>query len=140
MSTIASPREPSVTGSRRLPILSTPTSSSRPSIDSPRGLRSESASPSRGPAPAIAAAPRRNRAALREYYNLKKEEKEKPDDADSVYSINDFSEVLESEMDREGFDGEAFVVAALERQSLGELLKTYNSVLTGEDPLCIGYA
>ncbi|KAI9743348.1 MAG: hypothetical protein M1818_003194 [Claussenomyces sp. TS43310] len=124
MSTIASPRDTSVTG-RRLPQISTPTSSNRPSIDSPRGLRSASASPNRGPAPQ----PRRNRAALREYYNLKREE-QKTDDASSEYSINDHSDVQEGEMDREGFDGEAYVKHALETQSLEELLKTYNQVLT----------
>jgi hypothetical protein len=35
-------------------------------------------------------------------------------------------------MDREGFDGEAYVRHTLETQSLEELLKTYNQVLTGE--------
>jgi len=42
----------------------------------------------------------------------------------------DHSELRESEMDREGFDGEAYVRGVLESQSLGELLKTYNRVLT----------
>jgi vacuolar protein sorting-associated protein 51 len=60
---------------------------------------------------------------------LKKEEK--ADDAGSEYSINDHSDVQESEMDREGFDGEAYIKNALETQSLEELLKTYNQVLTG---------
>jgi vacuolar protein sorting-associated protein 51 len=124
MSTIASPRESSVTG-RRLPSIATPTSSSRPSIDSPSNVRSADASPNRNPPPQ----PRRNRAALREYYNLKKEEK--ADDASSEYSINDHSDVQESEMDREGFDAEVYVKQALETQSLEELLKTYNQVLTG---------
>lgn len=124
MSTIASPRESSVTG-RKLPTISTPTSSSRPSIDSPSNARSAEASPNRNPAPQ----PRRNRAALREYYNLKKEEK--ADDAGSEYSINDHSDVQESEMDREGFDGEAYTRHVLETQSLEELLKTYNQVMTG---------
>jgi hypothetical protein len=127
MSTIASPRDTSVTG-RRLPQISTPTSSSRPSFDSPHGGRSSSASPNRGPSAAAAPQPaRRNRAALREYYNLKQAQ---ADDAGSEYSIND-SEVQESEMDRENFDGEGFVKHALEGQNLEELLKTYNSVLTG---------
>ena len=125
MSTIASPRESSVPG-RKLPTISTPTSSSRPSIDSPSNVRSADASPNRN----LPAQPRRNRAALREYYNLKKEEKS--DDAGSEYSINDHSDVLESEMDREGFDAEAYIKQALETQSLEELLKTYNQVLTGQ--------
>lgn len=125
MSTIAKPRDTSVTG-RRVPLISTPSSSTRPSMDSPRGIRSASASPNRGPGPQ----PRRNRAALREYYNLKREE-QKPDDASSVFSINDHSDVQESEMDRDGFDGEAYVKHVLETQSLKELLKTYNQILTG---------
>jgi hypothetical protein len=88
-------------------------------------VRSTEVSPNRNPAPQ----PRRNRAALREYYNLKKEEK--ADDAGSEYSINDHSDVQESEMDREGFDGEAYVKHVLETQNLEELLKTYHQVLTG---------
>lgn len=123
MSTIASPRETHVTG-RKLSAISTPTSSTRPSIDSPSHVRSTEASPNRNPAPQ----PRRNRAALREYYNLIKEEK--ADDAGSEYSINDHSDVQESEMDREGFDAEAYIKHVLETQSLEELLKTYNQVLT----------
>lgn len=42
------------------------------------------------------------------------------------------SEVQESEMDREGFDGEAWVKEILETKSLEELMRTYNSVLTGK--------
>jgi hypothetical protein len=128
MSTIASPRESSVSG-RKLPTISTPTSSSRPSIDSPSNARSTEASPNRNPAPQ----PRRNRAALREYYNLKKEDK--ADDAGSEYSINDHSDVQESEMDREGFDAEVYIKHVLETQNLEELLKTYNQVLTGQTSL-----
>jgi hypothetical protein len=109
---------------RKVPTIATPPSSSRPSIDNAQ-IRSSSPSPNRGPPQ-----PRRNRAALREYYNIRKEEK--PDDVGSEYSINDHSEVQEGEMDREGFDGEAYVKHALETQSLEELLKTYNQVLTGE--------
>ena len=123
MSTIASPRDTSVNG-RRVPLISTPTSSSRPSLENPR---SSEASPSRAPQPQ----PRRNRAALREYYNLKKAQEEQVnDEASEASSINDYSEVQESELDREGFDGEAYVKHVLETQSLGELLRTYNGVLT----------
>jgi len=35
-------------------------------------------------------------------------------------------------MDRVGFDGEAYIKHVLETQSLEELLKTYNQVLTGQ--------
>jgi hypothetical protein len=125
MSTIASPRDASLPR-RPIPQLHTPSSSTRPSIDSPRlGARSESASPSRGPAT------RRNRAALREYYNLKNREKEEKEEVESEWSVNEGSDVAESEMDGEGFDGEAFVRRVLETQGLGELLATYNGVLTG---------
>ncbi|OBT49049.1 hypothetical protein VE00_00125 [Pseudogymnoascus sp. WSF 3629] len=124
MSTIASPRESSLPR-RQIPQIHTPTGSSRPSIDSPR---IGSSSPNQGPAP------RRNRAALREYYNIKSADAEAGkgdiDDASSEYSINDQSDVQESEMDQEGFDGEVYVKRVLETQNLEELLRTYNGVLT----------
>lgn len=125
MSTIASPRESSLPR-RQIPQIHTPTGSSRASIDSPR---IGSSSPNRGPAP------RRNRAALREYYNIKSADAESGkgdiDDASSEYSINDQSDVQESEMDQEGFDGDVYVKRVLETQNLEELLRTYNGVLTG---------
>lgn len=40
----------------------------------------------------------------------------------------------ESELDAEGFDGEAYVKKCLEGQTLEELMKTYNQVLTGSCP------
>lgn len=124
MSTIAQPRESSVNG-RRVPLLTTPTSSTRPSLDH---SRSSEPSPNRGSSVAI---PRRNRAALREYYNLKKGQDAPTDDAASeVSSIHFDSEVQESEMDKDGFDGEKYVKEVLEKQTLGELLRTYNGVLT----------
>ncbi|EDN97327.1 hypothetical protein SS1G_11852 [Sclerotinia sclerotiorum 1980 UF-70] len=124
MSTIAQPRESSVNG-RRVPLLTTPTSSTRPSLDH---SRSTEPSPNRGPSIAI---PRRNRAALREYYNLKKGQEAPTDDAASEASSVHFdSEVQESEMDKDGFDGKKYVKEVLEKQTLGELLRTYNGVLT----------
>jgi chromosome segregation ATPase len=124
MSTIASPRDPSVNGGRRIPIITTPTSSSRTSLENPR-----SADPS--PNRAATAQPRRNRAALREYYNLKNVPEEQLGDGTSeVSSIHDFSEVQESEMDRADFDAPSYIKHILETQSLGELLQTYNGVLT----------
>jgi hypothetical protein len=73
---------------------------------------------------------------LREYYNIKSADAEGGkgdiDDASSEYSINDQSDVQESEMDQEGFDGEAYVKRVLETQNLEELLRTYNGVLTGQ--------
>ncbi|KAF7912221.1 uncharacterized protein EAF01_001242 [Botrytis porri] len=124
MSTIAQPRESSVNG-RRVPLLTTPTSSTRPSLDH---SRSSEPSPNRGSSVAI---PRRNRAALREYYNLRKGQDAPTDDAASeVSSIHFDSEVQECEMDKDGFDGEKYVREVLEKQTLGELLRTYNGVLT----------
>jgi hypothetical protein len=124
MSTIATPRDPSVNGGRRIPIISTPTSSSRTSLENPR---SAEPSPNRSTAPQ----PRRNRAALREYYNLKNvPEGQQGDGASEESSIHDFSEVQEGELDRAGFDAAAYVKQVLETQSLGELLRTYNGVLT----------
>jgi vacuolar protein sorting-associated protein 51 len=130
MSTIASPRESSVNG-RRVPIISTPTSSSRPSLEIPR---SSEASPSRGPSQTQ---PKRaNRAALREYYNLKKAQDAPStpinDAASEVSSIHDSSnsEVLKSELDQAHFDANAYISQVLSTQSLSELLRTYNGVLT----------
>jgi len=131
MSTIASPRESSVNG-RRVPIISTPTSSSRPSLDIPR---SSEASPSRGPSQTQ---PKRaNRAALREYYNIKKAQDDASstpinDAASEASSIHDSSnsEVLESELDHANFDANAYINHVLSTQSLSELLRTYNGVLT----------
>jgi len=128
MSTIASPRDSSVNGSR-IPQISTPTSSSRPSLEKPR---SASSSPNRGPSNK---APKRNRAALREYYNLKKAVSElnqtqaPSSSASSIHDNNSLSEVTESELDSPSFNAEEYVKHVLETQSLGELLRTYNGVL-----------
>ncbi|KAH8661643.1 Vps51/Vps67-domain-containing protein [Tricladium varicosporioides] len=139
MTSIASPRETSVPARPRIPHISTPTSSSRPSFEinshSPN-LRSADASPNR--APPINQPKRANRAALREYYNLKKaqDEKDKAGDRDDAVSeassIHDFhsSEVAESEMDRPDFDASSYTKHILETQSLSELLRTYNGILT----------
>jgi hypothetical protein len=130
MSTIASPRDTSVNG-RRIPQISTPTSSSRPSLDLP--ARSTDASPSRAP---LQAPPKRNRAALREYYNLQSSPNPSTsspkiaDDASSISSIHDDSDVLDSELDAPSFSAQDYVKSVLENQSLGELLRTYNGILT----------
>lgn len=124
MTSIASPRETSVNG-RRIPIVSTPTSSSRPSLENPR---SSEASPNRAPS-----GPKRARTALREYYNLQNQkaaEQQLNESASEVSSIHDYSEVQETELDREGFDAESYIKDVLENQSLGDLLKTYNGILT----------
>lgn len=137
MSTIASPRDPHSTF-RRTPssqAIETPTSSTRPSLDIPRSATS-SPNPS---APASANAPnkRNNRAALREYYNLKKTPAAatppllEVTDTDSVADAADFphSDVPTSEIDADGFDADAYVKSKLKDSSLEELLKTYTRVL-----------
>jgi hypothetical protein len=139
MSTIASPRDPHSTF-RRTPssqAIVTPTSSTRPSLDIPRSATS-SPNPS---APASATGPnkRNNRAALREYYNLKKTPAaatppllEVTDtDSASLADAADFphSDVPTSEVDADGFDADAYVRSKLKDSSLEELLKTYTRVL-----------
>lgn len=136
MSTIASPRDPH-SSFRRTPssqAIVTPTSSTRPSLDIPRSATS-SPNPS---APASATAPKRNnRAALREYYNLKKTPAAatppllEVTDTDSVADAADFphSDVPTSEIDADGFDADAYVKSKLKDSSLEELLKTYTRVL-----------
>ncbi|KAH9222204.1 hypothetical protein DL95DRAFT_171102 [Leptodontidium sp. 2 PMI_412] len=154
MSTIASPREPSLSG-RRVPLLSTPTSSSRPSLDTPRS----DASPSRPPIPSLPSnttsslptgQPKRNRAALREYYNLQKAStaagaapsslsttaSQQPSSpaSSSIHSFpDDYGHGVEDgdggEMDKEGFNAEEYVRRVLEEKSLGEVLGIYRGVL-----------
>lgn len=130
MSTIASPRETSVNGQRRAPLISTPTSSSRPSLELPN--RDASPNPTQQP--------RRNRAALREYYNLKKSStptqphtpSDIPDDASEASSIHDYStsDIAPSPLDSPSFDPQTYITHILSTQSLAELLKTYNGVLS----------
>ncbi len=145
MSTIASPRDPSAPLARRINSSShlakspTPTSSSRPSLD-----LSHSAADS--PTPNAASAPpagppskRANRAALREYYNLKKAAAGAAPETptlevtdplgDSSSAASQYSEIPPSELDAAGFDADAYVARALAGSSLSELLRTYARVL-----------
>ncbi|KAI1459749.1 Vps51/Vps67-domain-containing protein [Annulohypoxylon moriforme] len=142
MSTIASPRDPP----RRIPSYqgTTPTSSTRPSLDasrspigSPKLTGSPNLSASAAPPPALGApASKNNRAALRAYYNLKKQA------AAPVVEVTDpfgetsggpqheqYSEVAPSEMDKPDFDAEAFVKKALAENGMEELLRLYTRVL-----------
>jgi hypothetical protein len=57
-------------------------------------------------------------------------EEQQCDGASEASSIHDFSEVQEGEMDRADFDAATYTKHVLETQSLGELLHTYNGVLT----------
>ncbi|RAL64715.1 hypothetical protein DID88_001746 [Monilinia fructigena] len=124
MSTIAQPRESSVNG-RRVPLLTTPTSSTRPSLDH---TRSTEPSPIEDPQSRYLDAivpPFENTTTSRKGTNTTAD-----DAASEVSSIHFDSEVQESEMDKDGFDGEKYVKEVLEKQTLGELLRTYNGVLT----------
>ncbi|KAI1137711.1 Vps51/Vps67-domain-containing protein [Hypoxylon sp. FL0543] len=145
MSTIASPREPL----RRMNSYAggtTPTSSARPSLDvsrSPLGSPNpNSSSPNLNPNPNSSAhatanpsATKRSRAALREYYNLKKQqpaptvEVTDPSGETSGGGHEHYSEVPPSEMDKEGFDADAFVKKALAENGMEELLRLYTRVL-----------
>ncbi|KAI1171701.1 Vps51/Vps67-domain-containing protein [Nemania sp. FL0916] len=128
MSTIASPREP-----RRLNSLTTPTSSTRPSLDS---TRSPISSPNpNGSLSAPNANPRRNRAALREYYNIRKgaaagtPPQVEVTDPTGETGPHEHSEVPPSEMDKDGFDADAFVKKSLAENGMQDLLRLYTRVL-----------
>ncbi|KAI0973216.1 Vps51/Vps67-domain-containing protein [Xylaria arbuscula] len=130
MSTIASPREP-----RRINSLTTPTSSTRPSLDS---ARSPVSSPNpNGSLSAPNANPRRNRAALREYYNIRKgastgaatPPQVEVTDATAGAGAHEHSEVPPSELDKESFDTDAFVKKALAENGMQDLLRLYTRVL-----------
>ncbi|KAI0148575.1 Vps51/Vps67-domain-containing protein [Xylariaceae sp. FL1272] len=127
MSTIASPRDP-----RRPNALATPTSSTRPSLDSARSPVSSPNPSSFLPAPN--ALPKRNRAALREYYNLRKgaasgtatpPQVEITDEA----APHENSEVPPSEMDKSDFDADVFVKKALAENGMQDLLRLYTRVI-----------
>ncbi|TQS32258.1 hypothetical protein Golomagni_07434 [Golovinomyces magnicellulatus] len=112
MSTIASPREPS-TPLRRVP--SSTASSARPSLE---GLRSSVTSPVNNGPPSISK--RSNRAALREYYNLRARAPriELPD-----------SEVESSDLDARDFNADEYVNKVVGESSLEDLLRLYTRVV-----------
>jgi hypothetical protein len=124
MSTIASPRDPTTPLPRRISTnaLNSPTPSNRPSFDG--GPPSGTASPNPGQIQTPPPGKRANRAALREYYNLKRAASPAPPDP-----LGQFSEVPSSELDAEGLDAEAYVRRALGDQGLDELLRLYTRVL-----------
>ncbi|PBP26063.1 hypothetical protein BUE80_DR003038 [Diplocarpon rosae] len=154
MSTIASPRDSSLTG-RRIPLLSlsTPTSS-RPSLETPRSSEaplspthptsnstpnppttstSLSTTTTTNPPSLI---PKRNRAALREYYNLHATPLPTPlahppssPTTSSLHSFHQDDDVGDGGMDSPDFDAAAYVRATLEEKTLGEVLAIYRGVL-----------
>ncbi|SPO04296.1 uncharacterized protein DNG_06979 [Cephalotrichum gorgonifer] len=113
MSTIASPRD------RRPPSnLPSPSPSARPSTDSVPPVLSPQAPLSPPPK-------RKNRAALREYYNLRRAAPQ--DDAAAAEDAR--SEVPPSELDAHDFDADAWVERKLDESGLEELLRVYTRVL-----------
>ncbi|KAL8944792.1 MAG: hypothetical protein Q9216_000214 [Gyalolechia sp. 2 TL-2023] len=110
MATITSPRQSSISSS----------SSRRPSLDTL--TRSQATSPARPP--------RRNKTALRDYYNLKAAA---PVDASSGQqheeTDNTLPEIKSSELDAPGFDAEAYVRNVLSRESLQGLLKIESGLI-----------
>ncbi|PSR79863.1 Vps51/Vps67-domain-containing protein [Coniella lustricola] len=136
MSTIASPRDPTTfrrTNSSQ--AIATPTSSARPSLDVPR---SGANSPNPGNASLQPASGKRNnRAALREYYNLKKTATSSTPpllEITDTESLGDdvegsYSEVPLSEIDVAGFQADAYIETKLRDSSLEELLRTYTRIV-----------
>lgn len=127
MSTIASPREPP----RRLPSQSliTPTSSTRPSLDAPRSATG-SPNPNSTAVGTFPNPTKRNRAALREYYNIRnKVAPPSVEITDDLDEHREASEVPLSEIDKEGFDAEAFVKEKLDGSAMEELLRLYTRTL-----------
>lgn len=118
MTTIASPRL-SVTS------LTSPTSTNS---TPPTPSLSRTASPSRQPNP------RRNRAALRDYYNLKAAA---PVDATSNASEHGEMDVKESELDAEGFDAEAYVKEMLADKGLEGVLRAEAGLINGATTLMV---
>ncbi|KAI6779972.1 vacuolar protein sorting-associated protein 51 [Emericellopsis cladophorae] len=113
MSTIASPRP--------LSLRRTPTNSTRPSIDTVRSaVTSPTLAPTTNPAPQPTK--RSNRAALREYYNLRAAA------APPRIKLPD-SEVPASDIDAEDFKPEEYVDKVVGESTLEELLRLYTRVL-----------
>ena len=113
MATVSSPR-PSVISH---PSASA-NSSRRTSLDTSTRSQSRQSSTSREP-PASQPQQRRNRAALRDYYGIKNAA---PPEATSGLQYEDLDH-KESELDREGFDAEAYVKDLLSREGLEGIIK-----------------
>ncbi|KAM3548732.1 hypothetical protein MY1884_009051 [Beauveria asiatica] len=134
MSTIASPRDPSAP-LRRVPSnVITPTSSTRPSLDAARSSVTSpvnSSGPGSGPLPV---AKRANRAALREYYNLRSAAAAAAAAAPSPppprigVELPD-SEVPVSDLDIPGFTTDEYVAKVVAENSLEDLLRLYTRVV-----------
>ncbi|KAK3290700.1 Vps51/Vps67-domain-containing protein [Chaetomium fimeti] len=156
MSTIASPRDRPGPFPRRTNSSITPTSSSRPSLDAPASASSSpnpnTSSSSTTTATTATAQPKRtNRAALREYYNLRNNtttttSSNKPLPSPPTVEITDHlgdpiinnpptnttTGVVEnppSELDSPTFNAPAYTTHLLQTASLADLLRTHARVL-----------
>ncbi|KAM3496838.1 hypothetical protein MY10362_009790 [Beauveria mimosiformis] len=137
MSTIASPRDPSAP-LRRVPSnVITPTSSTRPSLDAARSSVTSpvnSSGPGSGPLPV---AKRANRAALREYYNLRNAAAaaaaaaapSPPPPPPRIGVELPDSEVPVSDLDIPGFTTDEYVAKVVAENSLEDLLRLYTRVV-----------
>lgn len=117
MSTITSPR-------LSFTSLATPSSSRRPSLDSQPQSRSQAPSPSLS-TNALPAQRRGNRAALRDYYNLKNA------GASNGAPHEESSSMPETELDAEGFDAEGYVRGVLARDGLEQILRVEGGLVNG---------
>lgn len=157
MATITSPRSDAVQGitSPSLSAAGTPTSSVRPSLEAPRtsnAALSPSLQPQNAP-PGAATAQRRNRAALRDYYNLKSKASSAtsgPEGRDisrtaSITSVasdstitsstavlpdSEPSAALAAQLDDPSFDADAYVAELLKTASLRDILRTESSLVS----------
>ncbi|KAL1303985.1 hypothetical protein AAFC00_000430 [Neodothiora populina] len=114
MSTIASPR-PSINLSRRTSTSSAATTTAR----SPSVTRTPYPPP---PAPSTT---RRNRAALREFYGLKEQERDKAAAAFAAENgVVADDKLPESEIDNPGFDADKFVKDIMDKEGLEGIMRT----------------
>ncbi|KAL4960778.1 COG1/VPS51 family protein [Aspergillus stella-maris] len=138
MSTLSSPR-PSIASSRA--HSPTPASSRRPSLDvntSISGTLSAASTPSTARAVSPSLHPRRNRAALRDYYNLKPSDaaalqnarsRSVPRHTDAGDISNPSVVVGGSELDNPDFDPQRYVNNLLSTSSLATILKAENTLV-----------
>ncbi|KAI4132581.1 MAG: hypothetical protein LQ341_006257, partial [Variospora aurantia] len=111
MTTIASPRQSTTSIS--------PDRSRRSSLDTL--TRAQATSPAR--------LPRRNKTALRDYYNLKATVPADASNGQQRVEPDSLPEVRQSELDAPGFDAEAYVAEVLGRESLQGLLKIESGLI-----------
>ncbi|KAL3482451.1 Vps51/Vps67-domain-containing protein [Aspergillus californicus] len=138
MSTLSSPR-PSITSSRA--HSPTPASSRRPSLDlntSINGTLSAASTPSTARAVSPSLHPRRNRTALRDYYNLKPSDagpngarsRSVPRHTDAGDISNPSVVVAGTELDNPDFDAQLYVNNLLATSSLSTILKAENTLVS----------